>query len=171
MLFKYFLQLVLLLLTLCLGQSEPELSYISLPQVKSVGDIVDLECVLHSVNASEYSISWLKEMKDSVNLYKLLSRDSRTIPDDRYTVAYIPIVDAQDAGLFRFQIKNLRESDSGTYICNVHLSATTRLEGRITLTVEPVINDAEQSPAVEQEVDTNTIEIKTISTITPADHQ
>lgn len=136
MLFKcapiFFLPLV------CFGQlSEPDISKCSPPQVKTVGDMANLECVLHYVNASEYPISWLKATDDTLNPHRLLSRNSRTIPDSRYTVAYMPSLANQGAGVFKFQISDLQESDSGTYLCNVHLSATTRLEGKMNLTVEP----------------------------------
>lgn len=123
--------------------------------MKTVGENVELECVLYHVNASEYPVSWLKETEDPFNLYKLLSRGSHTIPDNRYAVAYIPIVGLEDAGLFRLQIRDLLESDSGTYLCNVHLSDTTRLEGKMTLTVESAAESEEGYPETGQQVDTN----------------
>lgn len=156
MLFKCFS--IFLLTHLCFGQSEPELLSSSPPQVKAVRENVTLECVLLNVNASEYPLSWLKKTQDPHNLYQLLSRGFRTIPDDRYTVAYTPLPEIADAGVFNFYIRDLLESDSGAYTCNVHLSATTRLEGNVTLTVEPAIDDETQTSTATQPVDTNTTE-------------
>lgn len=115
MYFKRFLTFLLPILRF--GHWEPELSSSTPAQVKSVGETVNLECVFHNVNASEFPMSWLKETQDPHNSYQLLSR------------------------VFSFQIRDLRESDSGAYICNVHLSDATRLEGKVLLTVEPASDD------------------------------
>lgn len=165
MYFKRFL--TLLLPILCFGHSEPELLSSTPPQVKTAGDIVSLECVLHNVNASEYPMSWLKETPDPHNLYQLLSRGNRTIPNDRYTVSYTPLVEIADAGVFSFEIRDLRESDSGAYICNVHLSDALRLEGEVLLTVEPASDDKAQSSTTAQPVDTNTTETESEVEIVP----
>lgn len=164
MFFKCFLTLLLPLL--CFGHSEPVLSSSSPPQVKAAGETVTLECVFHNVNASVYPISWLKETQDPNNLYQLLSRGFRTIPDRRYTVAYTPSPEIADAGLFNFHIRDLRESDSGSYMCNVHLSDVTRLEVNVLLTVAPAIDVELQSSTTAQPVDTYTAEteVKIVTT-------
>lgn len=136
-----------LLPVLCFGQLvEPDLLKFSPPQEKSVGDTVNLECVLLNVNASILHITWLKETDDPHNFYKLLSRGSRTIPDSRYSVAYSPMTEIEGAGVFQLAIIDLQESDAGTYLCNVHLSDVTRLEAKITLTVQPAAIEKKQSP-------------------------
>lgn len=163
MLFKCFL--VMFLLLYYYGQiSAQEISKFSPAQVKTVGDSVNLECVLHNANASEYFFSWLKETAEPYNPHKILSRGSRTIPNDRYSVSYFPLQGTTDAAIFKLQIKDLRIFDSGTYLCNVHLSATTRLEGAITLRVEP----AAESSTTRQQVGTNSTESVLVTTEAPA---
>lgn len=162
MLFKYFS--ILFLLIFYSGRiSGQEISKFSPAQVKTVGDSVNLECVFHHANASEYFFSWLKETADPYNPHKLLSRGSRTIRNDRYSVTYFPVQGTTDAAIFKLQIKDLRVFDSGTYLCNVHLSPTTRLEGAITLTVEPAI----ESFTTGQQVVTNSTESESVTTENP----
>lgn len=166
--FKRVLIPVLLMLSMAFGQNielepklepepEPELVRFSPSQVKTVGEGGRLECVLYNVNASVHQISWLMETNDPANPHKLLTRGSSTISDNRYAVKYYQSVEAQSnriIGIFRLLINNLIEDDSGTYFCNVHLSDTTRLEGRIELTVEPAATPTN----VDQHVDTTTVE-------------
>lgn len=156
MLLKYFS--VLSLVAFCFGQSsEQNLLSSSAPQEKVAGESVELECVLQNVNASEYPISWLKETDDPLNLYKLLTRGSQMIPELRYAVAYVPSPNSDDVGVFKLQILNLTESDSGTYLCNVHLSDVWRLESKISLKVHPVAIDAKMvtAPVAERGDQTN----------------
>lgn len=165
--FKCFI--TILLPILCCGHPEPELANSTSSLVGTVAGTVELQCIFHHVNADEYLFSWLKETEDPNNLYKLLSRGSRTIPDDRYNVTLEidkPPVEPNDR-IYAFRIRDLQESDSGTYLCDVHLSPVTRLEGKMTLMVEPPIENGKQSLAAGQQVETNSTG-DAISTVTPA---
>uniref|UniRef100_A0A1B0AYP6 Ig-like domain-containing protein n=1 Tax=Glossina palpalis gambiensis TaxID=67801 RepID=A0A1B0AYP6_9MUSC len=115
------------------AQRTPTISYISQEQIKDIGGTVEFECSVQY--AKEYSVQWTKTDGEPVFLS---SGSTLVMRDSRFALRYEP-----SASTYRLQIKDIQETDAGTYTCQVVISVVNKVSANVKLSVRrpPVISD------------------------------
>lgn len=128
--------LLLLLPMVCLGQRTPSISHITQEQIKDIGGTVELECSVQY--AKEYTVLWVKTTRDRGDFVFLSTGSSLVIKDSRFALRYDP-----SSSTYTLQIKDIQETDAGTYQCQVILSVNNKIAADVDLSVRrpPVISD------------------------------
>lgn len=124
------------LVALCSAQRSPSITYISDDQVVDVGGIVELACSVQYGN--EFSVIWLKQGENKKDHIFLSTGTSLVVKESRFALLY----DGASA-TYTVLIKDLQESDAGTYSCEVVLSVNNKIskETRLLVRRPPVITD------------------------------
>lgn len=113
------------------SQPTPQILKISENQVVNVGDTVDLQCSVK--DAREFPVAWLKLGLNPIDNDYISSGHSLIVRDDRFSLDYDEVRE-----IYKIQIKNARESDSGRYQCQLLISATLKLTENLELKVNPL---------------------------------
>ncbi|XP_015783363.1 lachesin [Tetranychus urticae] len=116
---------------------HPAISFISHEKVVMVGDTVDLQCAIQY--PKDYPVIWAKiDHQDPRNFLFISKNAGLSIPDNRYSIRH------DDASYtYTLQLSKIRETDSGTYQCQVITGTTSRVtaEVNVTVRVPPTIID------------------------------
>lgn len=115
------------------AQRTPTISYITQEQIKDIGGTVEFDCSVQY--AKEYSILWIKTDVDPVFLS---TGSTLVIKDSRFALRYDP-----NSSTYKLQIKDIQETDAGTYTCQVVISVVHKVTANVKLSVRrpPVISD------------------------------
>lgn len=121
---------------LCYGQRTPSISYITQEQIKDIGGTVELECSVQY--AHDYTVLWIKSSRERGDPVFLSTSSSLVIKDSRFALRYDP-----SSSTYTLQIKDIQETDAGTYKCQVILSVNNKISADVELSVRrpPVISD------------------------------
>lgn len=122
----------------CFGevQERPSILRTSPNQIKTVGDHVDLECVCKNVD--NYVLVW-QRMNSSNQKIILAAGNIRITPDRRYNlVTTNGGSDDEPTTVYTLRINDVRESDAGTYQCQI--SDESSVPAYIVLTVQKPFN-------------------------------
>lgn len=114
-------------------QRSPTISYITQEQIKDIGGTVEFDCSVQF--AKEYSVFWIKTDSDSVFLS---TGSTLVIKDSRFSLRYDP-----NSSTYKLQIKDIQETDAGTYTCQIVISVSHKVNANVQLSVRrpPVISD------------------------------
>ncbi|CAH0549583.1 unnamed protein product [Brassicogethes aeneus] len=132
-----FVLFVLCLIEKCYSQRSPTISYISQMQIKDIGGTVELSCSVQYT--ADYSVIWMKVNKDQSGYSLPISTGSSLIlHDSRFSLRYDP-----SSSTFLLQIKDIQETDSGYYQCQILISPSNRVTAEVELQVRrpPFISD------------------------------
>ncbi|KAF7280562.1 septate junction protein lachesin [Rhynchophorus ferrugineus] len=131
--------IVLFVLSIFVGtvvcQRSPTISYISQTQIKDIGGTVDLSCSVQYT--SKYPVIWMKVDKGG-NSLPLSTGSSLIIPDSRFALRYDPT-----SSTYLLQIKDIQETDAGTYSCQIIISPSSIVSAEVEVQVrrDPFISD------------------------------
>lgn len=97
---------------------------------------MELECSVQY--ATEYTVLWVKSTRDRGDFVFLSTGSSLVIKDSRFALRYDP-----SSSTYTLQIKDIQETDAGTYQCQVILSVNNKIAADVDLSVRrpPVISD------------------------------
>lgn len=128
--------LIVILPILCNAQRTPSISYITQEQIKDIGGTVELECSVQY--AQDYTVLWVKNSRERGDNVFLSTGSSLVIRDSRFALRYDP-----SSSTYTLQIKDIQETDAGTYQCQVILSVNNKIAADVLLSVRrpPVISD------------------------------
>lgn len=135
--FTSFVAIVVCLLALLAGSAQaqrtPTISYITQEQIKDIGGTVEFDCSVQY--ASDYQVLWSKTDADPVFLS---TASTLVIKDSRFSLRYDP-----NSSTYKLQIKDIQETDAGTYTCQVVISVVHKVSANVKLSVRrpPVISD------------------------------
>lgn len=137
------LMCVMLMATVTLAQRTPTISYITQEQIKDIGGTVEFDCSVQY--AKEYSVIWTKTDGDSVFLS---TGSTLVIKDSRFSLRHDP-----NSSTYKLQIKDIQETDAGTYTCQVVISVVHKVTADVKLSVRrpPVISDNSTQSVVASE--------------------
>lgn len=129
-------QLLVLLLVdrgMVRAQRTPTISYITQEQIKDIGDTVEFDCSVQF--AKEFVVLWIKSDRDPVFLS---TGSTLVIKDSRFSLRYDP-----NSSTHKLQIKDIQETDAGTYTCQIRISVAHKVSAHVQLSVRrpPVISD------------------------------
>lgn len=115
------------------AQRTPTISYITQEQIKDIGGTVEFDCSVQY--AKEYNVLFLKTDSDPVFLS---TGSTLVIKDSRFSLRYDP-----NSSTYKLQIKDIQETDAGTYTCQVVISTVHKVSANVKLSVRrpPVISD------------------------------
>lgn len=121
--------------TIAFAQRTPSISYISQEQIKDIGGTVELECSVQY--AREYSVIWSKVGRGGDTVF-LSTGSSLVIKDSRFALRF-----DQASTTYTLQIKDIQETDAGTYQCQVVISTVNKITAEVDLAVlrPPIISD------------------------------
>lgn len=121
---------------MCLAQRTPSISYITQEQIKDIGGTVELDCSVQY--AREYSVGWIKEGRNQGDYVFLSTGSSLVIKDSRFALRYDGA-----SSTYTLQVKDIQETDAGTYKCEVVLSVNNKISAQVELSVRrpPIISD------------------------------
>ena len=140
--------LLIVAISLCLvaAQRSPSITDISRDQVIDAGGTVELSCSVQY--GTEYSVIWLKTGKDKRDKIFLSTGTSLVVKESRFALLY----DGASA-TYIVLIKDVQESDAGTYVCEVVLSTNNKISAETKLSVRrpPVITDNSTQSVVTSE--------------------
>lgn len=127
---------VLAFVSLCCAQRSPSITYISEDQVVDVGGTVELSCSVQY--GTEFSVNWLKQRSKSNEHIFLSTGTSLVVKESRFALLY----DGASA-TYIVLIKDVQDTDTGTYQCEVVLSVNNKITAETHLSVRrpPVITD------------------------------
>ncbi|XP_032590300.1 lachesin [Drosophila grimshawi] len=127
------LLLLVALATHAEAQRTPTISYITQEQIKDIGGTVEFDCSVQY--AKEYNVLFLKTDSDPVFLS---TGSTLVIKDSRFSLRYDP-----NSSTYKLQIKDIQETDAGTYTCQVVISTVHKVSANVKLSVRrpPVISD------------------------------
>ncbi|CAL8080651.1 unnamed protein product [Orchesella dallaii] len=121
----------------CFAQRTPTISLISQEQIKNIGGTVELECSVQY--ARDYPVLWIRLDKETGQNHLTISSGSTLIiRDSRFSLRYDPT-----SSLYTLQVKDLQETDAGTYQCQILIGVSNRVTAEIDVLVRmpPVISD------------------------------
>jgi len=126
-----------------LAQRTPTISYITQEQIKDIGGTVEFDCSVQY--AKEYNVLFLKTDSDPVFLS---TGSTLVIKDSRFSLRYDP-----NSSTYKLQIKDIQETDAGTYTCQVVISTVHKVSAEVKLSVRrpPVISDNSTQSVVASE--------------------
>ncbi len=135
------------ILRFCLAQRAPAITYISENQEVNLGSTVELACSVQYASGL-YPVQWIKSGKSSRDNYILTTDTALVVKDSRYGSLYDGA-----SSTYTVLIKDVQETDSGEYQCEVILSITNKLVAITQLTVlkPPVITDNSTQSIVAKE--------------------
>lgn len=115
------------------AQRTPTISYITQEQIKDIGGTVEFDCSVQY--ATDYPVIWTKNAGDSVFLS---TGSTLVIKDSRFALRYDP-----NSSTYKLQIKDIQETDAGTYTCQIVMSVVHKVSANVQLSVRrpPVISD------------------------------
>lgn len=133
-------------ISLCIAQRSPSITYISEDQVVDVGGTVELSCSVQY--GTEFSVIWLKTGGNKNDHIFLSTGTSLVVKESRFALLY----DGASA-TYTVLIKDLQETDAGTYQCEVILSVNNKITALTHLSVRrpPIITDNSTSSIVTTE--------------------
>lgn len=126
--------LFLVSLILCNAQKRPSISYITQKQIKDVGGSVELKCSVQS--AQEYTVLWVKTLSRRGQSAYLSTGSSLVIRDSRFELRYEP-----SSSTYTLRIKDVKESDTGIYQCQIVVSANDKILADVELVVQQPSNN------------------------------
>lgn len=138
---------VVLFVAAACAQRTPSISHITQEQIKDIGGAVELVCSVQY--ASEYAILWTKTTsRDRSDSVFLSTGSSLVIKDSRFALRY-----DEASSTYTLQIKDIQETDAGTYSCQVVLSVSNKISADVVLSVRrpPVISDSSTQSLVASE--------------------
>ncbi|XP_050316013.1 lachesin [Anthonomus grandis grandis] len=114
------------------AQKSPTISYISQTQIKDVGGVVELACSVQYT--TDYPVVWMKQ--DSS--LPISSGSSLILHDSRFALKY-----DRSSSTYTLQIKDMQETDAGTYACSIIISTSSRVTATVDVQVRrpPFISD------------------------------
>ncbi|XP_034479497.1 lachesin-like [Drosophila innubila] len=117
------------------AQRTPTITYITQEQIKDIGDTVEFECSVK--NAKEYNVLFIKSDYDLDRVF-LSTGSTLVIKDSRFSLRYDP-----NSSTYKLQIKDIKETDAGTYTCQVLISTVHKVSANVNLSVRrpPVISN------------------------------
>lgn len=123
-------------ISLCNSQRAPVITYIADDQWIDQGSTVEIGCSVQYAG-SEYPVIWSKIGKNNDNVF-ISTGTSLVLKESRFALLY----DGASA-TYVVLIKDVQESDSGTYQCTVVLSVNNKITATTNLYVRrpPVITD------------------------------
>uniref|UniRef100_T1JMP5 Ig-like domain-containing protein n=1 Tax=Strigamia maritima TaxID=126957 RepID=T1JMP5_STRMM len=133
----YFNIIFLLPLIVVEAQRNPTISYITREQITNIGGVINLECSVQF--AQDYPIFWSRidpsAPRDSLTLS---SGSSMMIRDNRFSLRHDTATST-----YTLQIKDIQESDAGTYQCQVVITMTNKITADVQVLVRmpPIISD------------------------------
>ncbi|CAG7833451.1 unnamed protein product, partial [Allacma fusca] len=119
------------------AQRTPTISLISQEQVKDIGGTVELECSVQY--ARDYPVLWIKrDNSNQQNPLLISSGSTLIIRDSRFSLRFDP-----SSSLYTLQVKDLQETDAGTYQCQILIGVSNRVTADVEVMVRmpPVISD------------------------------
>ncbi|CAH1129653.1 unnamed protein product [Ceutorhynchus assimilis] len=119
------------------AQRSPTISYISQTQIKDIGGTVELSCSVQYTQ--DYSVIWMKLDKGSnANSLPISTGSSLILHDSRFSLRYDPT-----SSTYVLQIKDIQETDAGTYSCQILMSSSNRVSAQVEVQVRrpPFISD------------------------------
>lgn len=119
------------------AQRTPTISLISQEQIKNIGGTVELECSVQY--ARDYPVLWIRLDKETGQNHLTISYGSTLIiRDSRFSLRYDPT-----SSLYTLQVKDLQETDAGTYQCQILIGVSNRVTANVDVLVRmpPVISD------------------------------
>ncbi|XP_017472457.1 PREDICTED: lachesin isoform X2 [Rhagoletis zephyria] len=125
------------------AQRTPTISYITQEQIKDIGGTVEFDCSVQY--ASDYQVLWSKTDTDAVFLS---TGSTLVIKDSRFSLRHDP-----NSSTYKLQIKDIQETDAGTYTCQVVISVVHKVSANVKLSVRrpPVISDNSTQSVVASE--------------------
>ncbi|CAD7013883.1 unnamed protein product [Ceratitis capitata] len=125
------------------AQRTPTISYITQEQIKDIGGTVEFDCSVQY--ASDYQVLWSKTDVDPVFLS---TGSTLVIKDSRFSLRHDP-----NSSTYKLQIKDIQETDAGTYTCQVVISVVHKVSANVKLSVRrpPVISDNSTQSVVASE--------------------
>ncbi|XP_021944629.1 lachesin isoform X2 [Folsomia candida] len=136
------------------AQRTPTISIISQEQIKNIGGTVELDCSVQY--ARDYPVLWMKLDKDTGQHHLIISSGSTLIiRDSRFSLRYDP-----SSSLYTLQVKDLQETDAGTYQCQILIGVSNRVTANVDVLVRipPVISDNSTRSLVVSEGQSVTLE-------------
>ncbi|XP_030757526.1 lachesin [Sitophilus oryzae] len=122
---------------IAIGQRSPTISYISQTQIKDIGGTVELSCSVQYTQ--DYSVVWMKVDKVVTgNSLPISSGSGLILHDSRFSLRYDPT-----SSTYVLQIKDIQETDAGTYSCQIIISPNNRVSAEVEVEVRrpPFISD------------------------------
>ncbi|XP_066255746.1 lachesin [Euwallacea similis] len=116
------------------AQRSPTISYISQTQIKDIGGTVELSCSVQYTQ--DYSVIWMK--LDHGNSLPISTGSTLILHDSRFSLRYDPT-----SSTYVLQIKDMQETDAGTYACQILISPTNKVSAEVEVQVRrpPFISD------------------------------
>ncbi|CAL8130911.1 unnamed protein product [Orchesella dallaii] len=154
--FSKTIYLFILLANCCqdFAQRTPTISLISQEQIKNIGGTVELECSVQY--AHDYPVLWIRLDKETGQHHLTISSGSTLIiRDSRFNLHH-----ESGTSLYTLQVKELQETDAGTYQCQILIGVNNRVTAEIDVRVRipPVISDNSTRSLVVSEGDEVTLE-------------
>lgn len=133
-------------LSLCGSQRAPIITYIADDQWVDQGNTVEIGCSVQYAGP-EYPVIWSKIGKNQDNIF-ISTGTSLVLKESRFALLY----DGASA-TYIVLIKDVQESDSGTYQCTIVLSVNNKISSTTNLYVRspPSITDNSTTSIVAQE--------------------
>jgi len=117
---------------------RPTISFITQPEiVTDIGGQIEMKCTIQY--ASDYPVIWMKHSKnDRQNDLPLTRGTTMIIHDPRFHVAF-----DQGSSTYTLAIKEIQETDSAVYECQVLVSLSDIVKAKVPLIVRrpPIISD------------------------------
>ncbi|XP_019757020.1 lachesin [Dendroctonus ponderosae] len=129
---------ILFVVVICInnakGQRSPTISFISQTQIKDIGGTVELSCSVQYTQ--DYSVVWMK--LDTGSSLPISTGSSLILHDSRFSLRYDPA-----SSTYVLQIKDMQETDAGTYACQILISPSNRVSAEVQVQVRrpPFISD------------------------------
>ncbi|KAK9754133.1 Immunoglobulin I-set domain [Popillia japonica] len=122
------------LIAVSYSQRTPTISYISQEQYKDIGGTAELVCSVQYLG--DYPLIWMKQ--DGQNSIPISSASNLLVHDSRFSIRH-----DKESSTFTLQIKDIQETDVGTYTCQVSTSLHNRVTAHVQLIVRrpPLISD------------------------------
>lgn len=113
------------------------------PQVRNIGESVQLNCTVQ--NANKYTVSWSKKSRTNpAEIFMFTVDSSLTIKDPRFSIVY----DANTT-TYSLSISQIEQADTGLYECQIIMSLTEKVTSVVELLVRhpPTISDKMTTPS------------------------
>lgn len=123
--------------TVVVGQRNPTISYITREQIVNIGGTVTLECSVQYKGT--YPVLWVRMDPSSPrDALTIASSSQMIIRDNRFSLRH-----DMATSTYTLQVKDIQESDAGTYQCQVIISTTHKITANVQVLVRmpPVIAD------------------------------
>lgn len=124
------------LIEIAVCQRSPTISYISQEQIKDIGGTVELVCSVQY--SQEYPVLWMKNDPANTNTIPISTLSTLILQDSRFALRF-----DRASSTYTLQIKDIQETDAGTYYCQVLISVNSKITADVVLQVRkpPVISD------------------------------